>query len=85
MKKVVLSLMTLMVLSATQSLTLAKSTTIKKYDSHGNYQGRFVSEGNKTKEYTKSGNYKGYYEQDGNKIKQYNKNGNLEGTYKKAN
>jgi len=84
MKKIILSLIILSVLFITQSSTavLAKSSTVKKYDSRNNYSGKYVTVGQKTKEYTKNGNYNGYYKQDGDKIKKYSKNGNYEGSYK---
>jgi hypothetical protein len=81
MKKYVLILAILTAFSA-NSLVFAKTTIIKQYDKHGNYQGKYVSDGTKTKIYKKNGNYDGYYKQSGNKIKKYAKNGNLEGSYK---
>lgn len=71
-----------MVFTILASSVSAKSTTVNKYDSHGSYQGKYITEGNKTKIYRKNGNYDGYYKQSGNKIKRYAKNGNFEGTYK---
>jgi len=83
MKKFVLCSVILAALFLTQSAIFAKTQTIKKYDSHGSYQGKLVTDGNKTKIYQKNNNYDGYYKQDGNRIKQYNKNGDFEGSYKK--
>lgn len=79
MKKIFLILLAVIL---TTSGAFAKTTTIKQYDKHGNYQGKYVSDGTKTKIYKKNGNYDGYYKQSGNKIKKYKKNGNYEGTYK---
>lgn len=81
MKKYILGLATLAILLA-NSLAIAKTTTIKQYDKHGNYQGKYVSDGTKTKIYKKNGNYDGYYKKSGNKVKKYKKNGNFEGSYK---
>jgi len=79
MKKIFV-ILSVVVLST--SIAFAKTTTIKQYDKHGNYQGKYVSDGTKTKIYKKNGNYDGYYKQSGNKIKKYAKNGNFEGSYK---
>jgi len=81
MKRIISSIL-LMALISIPLCTCAK-TVNKKYDSHGNYQGKYVTEGSTTKEYSKHGNYESKYVQSNNgKIKHYSKNGNLIGTYK---
>ena len=82
MKKHFLILLFVMAITSINSFVNAQTTTIKKYDKYGNYQGKYITEGTKTKIYTKNGNYDGYYTQSGNKIKKYTKNGNYEGSYK---
>lgn len=82
MKKILIAIAVIVLISTT---AFAKTTTIKKYDKHGNYQGKYVSDGAKTKIYKKNGNYDGYYKQSGNKVKKYKKNGNFEGSYKVEN
>ena len=62
--------------------TAVAKTTVKKYDKHGSYQGKYVTDGTKTKVYKKNGSYDGYYKQSGNKMKKYKKNGSFEGSYK---
>ena len=60
----------------------SEKTVIKKYDKHGMYQGKLVTEVNTTKKFKKNGNYESKYVQNGNKITKYKKNGNKEYTYK---
>ena len=48
MKKILILTAVIILISTT---ALAKTTTIKKYDKHGNYQGKYVSDGAKTKIY----------------------------------
>lgn len=86
MNRNIVSLIVLSVLLLTQSSTIAKTTTVKKYDSHHNYSGKYVTEGNKTKIYsTKNNNYDGYYKEEGSTVKHYSSNGNFIGKYKKEN
>jgi hypothetical protein len=68
-----------------QSVTgnLSDGDSVKVYDKHGSYQGKYVQSGNKTKVYNKTGSYQGYSSSSGSKTKYYNKYGNYEGYSKK--
>lgn len=81
MKKILLTII-LVSMIINLPIASAKNQTIKKYDVHGNYQGKLVTEGNRTKIYKKNGDYNGYLRQDGNKVKRYAKNGDFEEVYK---
>lgn len=81
MKKIILSVL-LLALFFTPLCADAKTVT-KKYDSHGNYQGKYVTDKNVTKEYKKNGNYESKYVKSSNgKIKHYSKTGKLLEIYK---
>ena len=56
-------------------------TTVKQYNSKGQFSGKFITKGDTTKYYNKKGEYESKYIRQGNKVKKYSHNGNFDGSY----
>ncbi len=80
MKKIILSVL-LMALISIPLCTEAKTVT-KKYNSKGQFEKKYVTNGNVTKEYKKNGNFESKYVKSNGKVKHYSKTGKLIETYK---
>jgi len=74
-------ILVLVILTIVTSSAYAKNTTVVR-DKHGNYQGKYVTEGSTTRIYKKNGDADGSYRKSGNQVKRYAKNGNLVQTYR---
>lgn len=79
MKKIILSIL-LLVLVFIPLCTDAKTVT-KKYNSKGQYQGKYVTNGNVTKVYKKNGNFESKYVKSNGKVKHISKTGKLIESY----